>query len=309
MALLLSPFAAQPADWQRLFAAELPDLELRFWPDPGNRADIEAVAVTALPRGEFKTFPNLKLIVSLLAGADALLSDPELPKTIPIARAGRLDGDEMMSEVTLLHVLFHHRYMTAFKLAQQRAEWISMPRKRAGERTVGVMGLGLIGLAAARTLAGHGFKVAGWVRQPRKIDGIEVFAGASQFGAFLARSEIVVNLLPLTKETQDILDREAFAQMPKGAALVNLGRGGHVNEPDLIAALDSDHLAAASLDVFPVEPLPKDSPLWAHPKITITPHAARRIDVRDLVPRIAAAIRNVRAGKQPDSLIDVARGY
>lgn len=309
MALLITPIYGTPDVWRKLFAAEMPELELRFWPDAGNPADIEAAAVAAsLPHGKLKTFPNLRLIVSLLAGAEALLADPELPD-VPIVRAGSPDGDLMMNEAALLHVLRHHRHLPAFALAQQRCEWVSLPRLRAQERKVGVMGLGSIGLGAARELARHGFQVAGWVNSPRTIDGIEVFAGRAQLPAFLQRSEIVLNFLPLTPETTGILNAEAFAQMPKGGAVINLGRGPHVNEADLMAALDSDHLAAATLDVFPVEPLPKESPLWRHPKITVIPHASRRIDPRDLVPRIAEAMRRLRAGAPPVSVVDRKRGY
>jgi glyoxylate/hydroxypyruvate reductase A len=296
MALLLTPFAGKPADWLALFKAELPDLEVRVAPDVGNPDEIEYAAIAALPHGRLKTFKNLRIIASLLAGAD-------------VVRAGDPGGDQMMSEASLLHVLFHHRHMTAFRLAQQRCEWVSLPRTRASERRVGVMGLGTIGVAAARALAAQGFKVAGWVRHPRTEEGIEVFAGPDRLPAFLARSEIVVNLLPLTRETIGILNADSFAKLPKGAAVINLGRGGHVIEADLMAALDSDHLAGATLDVFPVEPLPKDNPLWRHPKITITPHAARRIDPRDLVPRICEAIRDQRAGKPLQHLVDPARGY
>jgi glyoxylate/hydroxypyruvate reductase A len=171
------------------------------------------------------------------------------------------------------------------------------------------MGLGSIGLGAAKALARHGFQVAGWVNTPRAVDGIEVFAGRDRLADFLQRSEIVVNFLPLTSETVGILDAAAFAQMPKGSSVINLGRGAHVNEPDLMAALDSGHLAAATLDVFPVEPLPKESPLWRHPGITVIPHASRRIDPRDLVPRIAQAVKRLRAGAPPRDLIDRNRGY
>ena len=310
MALLLTPIFGKPEEWRTLFAAEMPELELRFWPEAGNPGDIEAAAVAStMPHGKLKTFPNLRLIVSLIAGAEALLADPDLPD-VPIARAGDPEGDAMMNEAALLHVLRHHRNLPAYALAQQRLEWISLPRLRARERKVGVMGLGSIGLAAAKTLARHGFQVAGWVRTPRKAaDGIEVFVGAGELPAFLARSEIVVNFLPQTAQTTGILNAAAFAQMPKGAAVVNLGRGPHVNEADLMAALELGQLAGATLDVFPVEPLPKDSPLWRHPKITIIPHASRRIEPRDLVPRVADAVRRLRRGEPQRELIDRRRGY
>jgi glyoxylate/hydroxypyruvate reductase len=300
MALLLTSFFGAPAEWRKLFAAQMPDLDVRIWPEVGNEADIEVAAVTTLPHGKLKSFPNLKMIVSLLAGADVLLSDPQLPD-VPIVRAGNPDGDEMMSEAALVHVLRHHRHLPAY--------WAAQPRLRARERKIGVMGLGVIGLPVAKALAAHGFAIAGWVRSPRAHDGIETFAGREQLPAFLARSEIVVNLLPLTPETRGILNAEAFAQMPKGGAVVNLGRGAHVIEADLMVALDADHLAGATLDVFPVEPLPKESPLWRHPKITITPHVARRIDANELVPNICDSVRALQAGRPLANLIDRKCGY
>jgi len=308
MALLLTPIFGKAEEWQKLFAAEMPELDLRIWPDAGNPGDIEVAAVALMPPGKLKAFPNLRLIVSLTAGAEGLLRDPELPD-VPIARSGDPDGDAMMNEAALLHVLRHHRHLPAYAAAQLRSEWISLPRLRARERKVGVMGLGAIGLAAAKTLARYGFTTAGWVRSPRAGDGIEIFAGREQLPAFLARSEIVVNFLPLTAETTGILNAQAFAQMPKGAAIVNLGRGPHVVEADLMAALDSGQLAGATLDVFPVEPLPKESPLWRHPGITVIPHASRRIAPRDLVPRVADAVRRLRSGEPQLALIDRKRGY
>jgi glyoxylate/hydroxypyruvate reductase A len=309
MALLFNFFFGKAEDWKQWFAAAMPELEVRFWPDAGNRADIDVIACGWLPEGEFKTFPNLKLIVSLLAGPDHLLHDPAVPKHVPIVRAGDPSGDVMMNEITLLHVLRHHRNMPAYALAQQRSEWLNLPRQPARERKVGVMGLGVIGMPAARLLKSIGFQVAGWVRAPRTADGIALFVGREQLPAFLARSEILVNLLPLTSETQDILDAKTFAQLPKGASVINLGRGGHVVEADLIAALDSDHLAAATLDVFRTEPLPKDDPLWLHPKITIMPHASRRVEGKPMVPRIADAVRRLHEGRPQENLVDRSREY
>ena len=154
-----------------------------------------------------------------------------------------------------------------------------------------------------------GFKVAGWVRQPRAAGDIEIFAGRDQLGAFLARSEILLNLLPLTPETRGIINAETLKQLPAGASIINLGRGEHVVEADLIAALDSGHLAAATLDVYPVEPLPGDSPLWAHPKITVMPHVARKLDPSDLAPRICDILRDFRAGRPLGQVVDRTRGY
>ncbi len=310
MALLINFFFGKPEDWKQYFAREMPDLDVRIWPDAGNRDEIDVIACGWLPEGEFKTFPNLKLIVSLLAGPDHLLHDPAVPTHVPIVRAGNPEGDEMMTETTLLHVLRHHRNSPAYAAAQARAEWVSLPRVPARERKVGVMGLGLIGLAAAQALAGLHFQVTGWVRRPRDpIAGIKVLAGRDQLSAFLAQSEILVNLLPLTPELENILDAKAFAQMPAGSSVINLGRGGHLVEKDLIAALDSDHLEGATLDVFRQEPLPKEDPLWRHPKITILPHASRRVEIKPMMPRLAHAIRCLRDGKPLENEIDRKLGY
>lgn len=309
MTLLLAPLSRQSSGWRERFATEMPELEVRMWPDAGNRDDIEVVACPRMPAGQMNTFPNLKLIIALTAGTEGVLNDPALPSDVPITRVGDPGGDVMMDEATLLHVLRHHRNLPEYQIAQQRGEWLTLPVLLPSERRVGVMGLGPIGLSAAKVLADFGFRVAGWARRPRSIEGIEVFAGREQLGAFLARSEIVVNLLPLTPETKGILCEETFAQMPQGASIVNLGRGGHVVEGDLVAALDRGHLAAATLDVFSVEPLPKESALWQNPRITITPHCARRIDTLDLVPRICEAVRRLRAGQPQEQPVDRARGY
>ena len=309
MALLLTPVFGTPDEWRRLIAAEMPDLDVRIWPDDvGDPTDIEIAAVAGFPRGKLKTFPNLRLIVSLTAGIDMLIGDPDLP-AVPIVRAADPAGDAMIDEFALLHVLRHHRELPELALAQQSGKWIRLKPKHAHERPVGVMGLGTIGLSVARTLARHGFAVAGWVRSPRQVDGVTIFHGSGQLPAFLARSEIVINLLPLTAETEEILNASTFAQMPKGAAVINLGRGPHIAEADLMAALDSGHLAAATLDVFPVEPLPKESPLWRHPRITVTPHVSRRIYPSNLAPRVCDAVRRFGAGEPLPYLVDRRRGY
>ena len=306
MALLLTPIFGTPEEWRTLLAAEMPDLQVRIWPDAGDPAEIEVAAIAGLPHGKLKLFPNLRLIISLTAGIDMLIADPELPD-VPIVRAAEDNGDPMIDEFALLHVLRHHRELPALALAQQRSEWLRLKPKHAHERPVGVMGLGAIGLSVAQILKRHGFDVAGWVRSPRQADGIAIFHGREQLPSFLARSEIVVNLLPLTAETKGILNAETFAQMPKGAAVINLGRGPHVEEADLMAALDSGHLRAATLDVFPVEPLPGDSPLWRHPKITVTPHVSRRIFPSNLAPRVCGAIRRLRAGEPLQHVVDRKR--
>jgi glyoxylate/hydroxypyruvate reductase A len=249
------------------------------------------------------------MIASLVAGQDLLLGDPQLPSDVPIVRTDTAEGSQSMTETVLLHVLRHHRFLPQYQEQQQRREWQPRPRLRPRDAKVGIMGLGPLGLAAAKTLRDYGFDVAGWVRRPREEAGIAVFHGPDQLGAFLARSMIVVNLLPPTPALHEILNRETFALLPKGASIINLGRGAHVVDEDLIAALDSGHLGAATLDVFRLEPLPAESPLWAHPRITIMPHVARRLEIDEIVPRISENVRRLHAGQPLVNLVDRALGY
>jgi glyoxylate/hydroxypyruvate reductase A len=174
---------------------------------------------------------------------------------------------------------------------------------------VGVAGLGQIGLPIAIYLKDHGFDVAGWTRTPKKVEGIETFHGKDGFGAFLARSDIVVAMLAVTTETENIFDAKAFAQMPKGACLINLARGDIINDADLNSALDSGQLAAATLDVFRVEPLPKEDPFWGHPRITVMPHVARMPLPRDVAPQVVENVRRAKAGQPLVGVVDRAVGY
>ncbi len=309
MAILLAPISGPESDWRPLLAKALPGRDVRYYPEAGDIAAIDIAAVARVPRGFLASLPNLRLICSLFAGQEGLLADPTLPKGVPIVRTGNLDGDRMMDENALMHVLRHHRGLPEYALAQQRREWARKRVLRPYERTVGVMGLGPIGLGVAKCLSNHGFKTAAWARSKRALDGIEVFAGPGELAAFLGRSEIVVCLLPLTRETENILDRAAFAAMPKGGAVINLARGQHIVEGDLVAAIDEGHLNSATLDVFREEPLPKESPLWAHPRITVMPHVSRRHDPGDIVPRIAEHVLRLERGEKPQQLVDRELGY
>ena len=309
MALLLAPLGGNAGEWLRVFATELPGLEIRVWPDIGNPADIDVAAVAHPPHGLLASLPNLCLIASLMAGQEAILGDPTLPRDVPIVRTGDPDGDALMNETALLHVLRHHCYVPEYRLQQQRHEWKRLPRLSASERKVGVMGLGLIGLAVAKMLRDHGFRVAGWARHAKEIDGIETLHGGDQLAAFLGRSEILVNLVALTPETVGILNRDRFSLLPKGAAVINLARGQHIVDDDLIAALDAGQLSSATLDVYHQEPLPKDSPLWAHPRITVMPHVSRRIEAAQVVPHIAENVRRLQQGRPFVQLVNRAAGY
>ncbi|MHA1109123.1 MAG: 2-hydroxyacid dehydrogenase, partial [Alphaproteobacteria bacterium] len=219
------------------------------------------------------------------------------------------DGDRMIAEYALLQALRHHRYMPEYIAAQSRAEWFKHDVRLAAERRVGFMGLGLIGMAAARLVRDVGFQVAAWTRTRRDEPGIESFHGADQLEPFLARSEIVINLLPLTADTGDIICARTLDMLPEGAALINLGRGQHVVDDDLIAALDSGRLGTATLDVFRTEPLPADHPFWRHPKITLLPHTARKTRPGNAIPQVADNIRRLRAGEPLLQTVNRDAGY
>jgi len=309
MILLMTPIFAPPPAWRECFAREMPELEVRFWPETGDRAEIDAVACGRMPDNALRALPNLKLIISLFAGQDLFLSDKTLPDNVPVVRAANSAGDQMMTETVILHVLRHHRQLPELLLAQQKGEWASPKRLRTRERKVGVMGLGPIGVAAAKALRDFGFQTAAWVRHPRQLEGVEVFHGDDQLAAFLGRSEIVVNLLPLTAQTEDILNTKNFALMPKGASVINLGRGQHVVDADLIAALDSGQLIAATLDVFRQEPLPKEHPFWQHPRITVIPHASRGQFPAEIAPLICGHLRRFQRGEKMTDRVDIAAGY
>lgn len=251
---------------------------------------------------------NLKAIISLGAGVDHILADPKLIE-LPLVRMIDPGLTRGMTEFALLQVLHQHRRMPEFEAQQRDRRWNPLYAPLATERRVGVMGMGVLGRDAAQSLKSIGFGVAGWSRRVRRLSGIRSFAGIEQLNQFLARTEILVCLLPLTPETRHILNADLFARLPKGAAVINLARGGHLVESDLVAALDSGHLSGVSLDVFEQEPLPRSSPLWAHPKVTVTPHIASLTQRHSGARFVARAVRTLIAGGKPRGLVDRRRGY
>jgi glyoxylate/hydroxypyruvate reductase A len=311
MALLivdLDRYIGNAKAWRDTFAARLPDLEIRIWPAAGALAEIEYLAFMRPDFDALPAFPNLKAMFSRSAGVESFIRHPRLPK----ARLGKVEppgGDPMMTEYVVMHVLRLHRDMPAYQRAQANREWRRVPIVRPEERRVGFLGYGLMAKAPALVLKSLGFAVSAWVRNPRDAAEVPLFHGPGQLEAFLARTDIAVCLLPLTRETEGIFCTRTFAMMPKGAMLVNVGRGRHVVNEDLIAALDSGQLSYAALDALSPEPLPPDSPLWLHPQVTVMPHVARRPTVAQLVTEIAANIRSLEAGGPLLQEVDLATGY
>lgn len=309
MAILFRSTPAATERWRPLLAALLPGREIRYWPDIGDKAAIDYALVWHPEPGLLATLPNLKLIFGLGAGIDHLLRDPALPTGVPIVRLVDPYMTDAMSEYVALSVLRLHRQDLDY-LAQQRAGvWREHDQKNAAERPVGILGFGTLGRDAGRKLAALGFPVAGWSRGAQEVPGFTTYAGASGLDALLGRSEILVCLLPLTPQTGGILNARNFARMPRGAGIVNAGRGGHLVEADLIPALDADQLSGAVLDVTNEEPLPPDHPFWRHPRIILTPHVAAETHPPTAAPIIGEAIRRFEAGQKVPNVVDLTRGY
>jgi glyoxylate/hydroxypyruvate reductase len=303
-----------PADvWMAAMKKVAPDLDVRAWPNLGNVEDIEYAAAWLPPPNVLTGLPNLKLICSLGAGVDAILGDPTLPANIPIVRVNDPDLTTRMSEYIVLHVLWHHRQQSRIDENQKLKIWDSFPTHSASAITVGIMGLGVLGQDAARKLKVLGFNVVGWSRSPKRVEGIECFAEA-QLNDFLARTDVLVSLLPATPQTDGIINRALIQKLsrngPFGAPiLVNAGRGRQQVEEDIITCLNNGELFAATLDVFRKEPLPEDSPLWSHPKVTVTPHAAADSDPETICRYVFAQVKAYQNKEQLKNIVDRERGY
>ena len=309
MALLLKIDIDRGDAWHQALRTCLPDMTIHEWPFDGDPAEIEFALVWAPPRGALRRYTNLRAIFSIGAGIDHLASDPELPVDVPVVRMVEPGLTAGMIEFVLLGVLTHHRFMLDYA-AQQRAKvWQEISQIAANQRRVGIMGLGVLGSAAADMLIRLDFDVAGWSRSPKEQAGITCFHGEDGLVPFLARTDILVCLLPLTPETDGILNARAFAALPRGAALISVGRGGHVVEDDLLAALESGQIGGATLDVFRQEPLPADSPFWTHPRVILTPHVASMTIPDSAAAAVAANIRRLRAGQPLEHAVDLRRGY
>lgn len=310
MSIVVSlPDETKAAWWIEQLQALLPAWSIRSIHDPGDAEAVIYAVVWKPVTGAFLPFPNLKAIVSLGAGIDHVLADAELPRQVPIIRTVGTDLTQRMREYVALHVLRHHREMPTISANQREQRWKQLVVPPATGRTVGIMGLGNLGGAAARTLTALGFETLGWARTKREIDGVTTYAGEAEFEIFIRRCEILVCLLPLTEATTGILDAGLFARLPRGASVINAGRGPHLVEKDLIAALSDGQLSHATLDVFHVEPLPSDHPFWSHPNVTITPHIASLIDAPTGSRIVAANIERFEKTGHVDDLADAKRGY
>ncbi len=314
MTVLLTMSGWDEGPWLERFRRLLPEKRIVTASDDFNRDEVDYVATWKHPPGAIKNLPRLKAVFSLGAGVDFIFSDPDLPD-VPVARVVDPDLTMRMSEWVLLHVLMHHRQQRMYDYQQYEKIWHDDDLQPASKDVrVGVMGLGELGADAARKLAAVGFDVAGWARSRHRIEKVKCFAGAGELDAFLARTDILVALMPLTEETRGVLNMGLFRKLARdgrlgGPILINAGRGGSQNENDILAALEEGVLKAATLDVFAVEPLPAESGLWDDPRVTITPHNSAQSDPDAVAASVARQIRALERGEELQHVVERGRGY
>jgi glyoxylate/hydroxypyruvate reductase A len=308
MAVLYRSDSSRAAAWSRFFAAHAPDVDFRVWPDAGNLHDIEYLIAWQAPREFIAALPRLKVFFSSGAGVDHV-DMSAVPSHVPLVRMvepGIING---MVEYVSLAVLALHRDLFDYVALQGERRWHAIEVRPASARTIGVMGLGSLGCAVLERLATYGFRLRGWNRSPRTIGGVDTFAGTGQLRSFLEGCDVLVCLLPLTAETKGILNAELFAHMPQGASVINVGRGPHLVDADLLAALDSGQLSRAILDVTNPEPLPAEHPFWTHPRVFLTPHVASMTQPDTATPILLENLRRHQRGEPLAGVVDRDRGY
>ncbi|WP_250510715.1 glyoxylate/hydroxypyruvate reductase A [Caballeronia sp. GACF4] len=308
MALLYKADPERGRQWAQLFASKAPETPFRLWPDIGDAASILYLAAWQPPADLTRALPNLEVIFSVGAGIDQFdLS--AVPSSIAVVRMVEPGIVEGMVEYVTQAVLTVHRDLFDYAAQQRERVWRAMPVRAASTRRVGVLGLGMLGTAVLKQLHRFGFACAGWSRSAHELEGIECHAGVESLDAFLARTDVLVCLLPLTDSTRGLLNKRVFAALPPGASFINVGRGPQVNQDDLLDALDSGHLHAAILDVTDPEPLPDTHPFWTHPRVRLTPHIASATRPETAVDVVLDNLRRHREGQPMIGQIDRSRGY
>lgn len=297
--------------WQQEFASHCPQLAVRWWDDPEvDPASVRYVLVWYPDQGRIATFTKLDVVFSSSAGIEHIVADRDLPPHLPVVRMVSDELAQTIGEYTALSALTILRDMPRILATQSTRKWEYFePPRTALQTRVGILGLGAMGQRAASMLAGLGFQISGWSRTPRSLPGITTYHGADGLDALLASSHLLVGLLPETAETRGLIDRHRLAKLPRGAAIINAGRGSLLVRDDLIAALDSGHLAHAVLDVFETEPLPFDDAFWSHPRVLVTSHLAGYATVPAKAAYVGDAIARYERGEALTNVYDPARGY
>jgi phosphoglycerate dehydrogenase-like enzyme len=305
--VLTSPLPSAP------FIAELeriaPDIPVWSEEDRPAPEDVEAILAWRMKAGVLPRYPNLRVLCSIGAGVDKLITTPDLPPKLPITRVVDPGQSFEIAQYVVGCALHFIRDLSLYVTQQSRAQWERHPVRPVSQCRVGVLGLGGVGLAIARAFGPLGYAVAGWSRQQREVDGVQTFAGAQALPGFLAQTDILVCALPLTDDTRGLLDRSTLSRLPRGAIVINVGRGEHLVEADLRVLLDEGHLAGAALDVFEREPLPPDNWIWTHPKLMATPHIASQASAAIAAQQCIDALRRARLGLPQPLAVDRRAGY
>ncbi|MFK7813118.1 MAG: 2-hydroxyacid dehydrogenase [Maribacter sp.] len=295
--------------WKKALQDAAPDISIYSYLEDHPADEIEMALVWKHPKGTLAKYSNLKYIASSGAGVDFIFEDETTPKNIPITRVVDTMLASDMSEYVIAAIFSHIKGFYQYKIQQTKSLWKPKQYHRIADFTVGILGLGALGAVLAKDLVSFGFKTQGWSNSQKDISNVKSFAGQGELPDFLASSEILVCLLPLTNETAGILNKNLFSQLPKGAFVINAARGGHLVDQDLIEMLDSEHLSGATLDVFHQEPMSVDHPFWLHEKVHITPHYASVSDTASVVPQIIENYRRNQQGMPLLNLVSTDKGY
>jgi len=296
--------------WSNGLKNAMPEMDIKVYPDDGDVNEVEFAIVWKHPRGILKKYPNLKAILSLGAGVDHIISDPDLPEGLPIIRL----VDKKLTHEMCLHslhwVLHFHSDQYLYRSQQLKRQWIQQSSIQTEDRTIGIMGLGNIGRSIGELLVNQGFNVIGWgANKKSSITGIQYYFGQEQLSDFLSNTNILINVLPLTSNTANILTKNELSLLPKDSFIINIGRGGIIDEDDLLALLDEGHIKAVALDVFAQEPLPENNSLWEHPSVYITPHIAGQSNPNSAAQTISENIHLIQIGELPYPIYSASNGY
>ena len=296
--------------WSNGLQKAMPEMDIKVYPDDGDVNEVEFAVVWKHPRGILKKYPNLKAILSLGAGVDHIISDPELPEGIPIVRL----VDKKLTHEMCLHalhwVLHFHSDQYLYRSQQLKRQWIQQSSIQTEDRTIGIMGLGNIGRSIGELLVTQSFNVIGWgANQKSSLTDIKYYYGQDQLSDFLGRTNILINVLPLTSDTANIITKKELSLIPKDSFIINIGRGGIINENDLMTLLSEGHIKAAALDVFAQEPLPENNSLWDHPSVYITPHIAGQSNPNSAGQTISENIYRIQKGELPYPIYSRTNGY
>lgn len=308
MTFLYKADPVRGAVWAELLAQKMPELPFRIWPDIGDPRAVRFLAAWQPPADLAAQFPNLEILFSTGAGTDQF-DFSAIPPTLPVVRMVESGIVQGMVEYVTLAVLAQHRDWRTYQAQQHAGNWQAHRVQPAASRRVGVLGLGTLGRAVLERLRSFGFACAGWSRTPQQLYGVDCHHGPDGLQALLARTDILICLLPLTDSTRGILCRQLFDQLPRGATLINVGRGGHLVQDDLLRALDDGQIGSAVLDVCEPEPLPPGHPFWTHPQVVLTPHIASMTQPETAVDAVVENLRRYRQGLPMVGLVDRALGY